>query len=61
MAKKQKNPFETFDECNSLTESSKMFEVLKSRYITLTSSLWRNSKPFAAPRAIFMRSFHERV
>lgn len=36
-----------------LTESSKMLEVLKSRYITGFSAPCKKAKPFAAPIAIF--------
>lgn len=42
------------------TESSKTFEVLKSRYITFVSALWRNASPLAAPRATFKRRPQER-
>ena len=42
-----------------LTESSKMLDALKSRYITWGWALWRNASPLAAPRAIRTRVFHE--
>ena len=41
-----------------LTESNKMFEALKSRYITGFSASWRKPRPFAAPRAIFILVDH---
>ena len=37
-----------------LTESNKMFEALKSLYITGFSASCRKARPFAAPRAIFI-------
>ena len=43
----------------SLTESSNILDVLKSRYITLASGLWRYASPFAASRAILKRIFQE--
>ena len=41
-----------------LTESSKMLEALKSRYITGFSASWRKARPFAAPSAIFILVDH---
>lgn len=41
-----------------LTESSKMFEALKSLYITGFAASWRKARPLAAPRAIFIRVDH---
>lgn len=41
-----------------LTESSKMFEALKSLYITGFSASWRKATPFAAPTAIFILVDH---
>ena len=35
-----------------LTESNNILDVLKSRYITGFSALWRKASPLAAPRAI---------
>lgn len=40
------------------TESSKIFEALKSLYITGLSASWRNAKPLAAPNAIFILVDH---
>jgi hypothetical protein len=45
----------------TVTESSKMFEVLKSLKITGCSASWRKASPFAAPRAIFRRVNHGKV
>jgi hypothetical protein len=36
-----------------ITELKRMLEGLKSLYMTGFSCLWRNSRPFAAPRRIF--------
>lgn len=41
------------------TGSSKIFEDLKSRYITFAAGLWRYASPFAAPRATFIRRFQD--
>jgi hypothetical protein len=41
-----------------LTESNKMFEALKSRYMTGFSASCRKARPFAAPRAIFILVDH---
>lgn len=41
-----------------LTESNKMFEALKSRYMTGFSASWRKPRPFAASRAIFILVDH---
>lgn len=41
-----------------LTESNRMFEVLKSRYITGLSSSCRKASPLAAPNAIFILVDH---
>lgn len=41
-----------------LTESNKIFEALKSRYMTGFSASWRKARPFAAPSAIFIRVDH---
>lgn len=37
-----------------ITESNKMFEALKSLYITGFCDSWRKARPLAAPRAIFI-------
>jgi len=37
-----------------ITVSNKMFEALKSLYMTGFSSSWRKARPFAAPIAIFI-------
>ena len=43
-----------------LTESSKMLDALKSRYITCGWALWRKASPLAAPRAAIRTCvFHE--
>lgn len=39
---------------HSHTESSKMFDVLKSRYITGSGFPCKKASPFAAPSAIFI-------
>lgn len=41
-----------------LTESNKMFEALKSLYMTGFSASWRKARPFAAPTAIFILVDH---
>jgi len=41
-----------------ITESNKIFEDLKSRYITGLSDSWRKARPLAAPRAIFILVDH---
>lgn len=41
-----------------LTESSKMFDALKSRYITGFFASWRKASPLAAPKAIFILIDH---
>jgi len=42
-----------------LTESIRMLEALKSRYMTFVSALCKNASPFAAPSATFIRRFQE--
>ena len=46
-------PFTVLTQKDVFTKSNKMFEVLKSRYITGFSSSWRKARPFAVPTAIF--------
>ena len=43
------------------TKSNKIFEALKSRYMTGFSSSWRKVRPFAAPIAIFILVNHGKV
>jgi hypothetical protein len=43
-----------------LTESRRIFEVLKSLYITGLSEPWRKAKPLAAPSAMLILVDHER-
>lgn len=46
---------------NEHTESSNIFGVLKSLYITSLSASWRKASPLAAPNAIFILVDHGNV